>query len=112
MTQGDQHGEFTIRSSARDSQQTLSDFREQVSEQVAAIQAAARELVQGSAGASALTGMDIQIGVGPDPKAARFDNTSVNCWDEDVICGKSTNGYIHCTVHVCMQVGPITVEPG
>jgi hypothetical protein len=115
MTQSDQYaGEFKIRSSSKDSQRILSEFHEKVSEHLAAIQAAARELLQSPAGVgdSTLSGINIQVGVGPSPNAARFDNTSVDCWDQDVICGRGTNDYIHCTVRVCMEVGPITVEPG
>jgi hypothetical protein len=36
--------------------------------------------------------------------------SGMDCWDADYICGKSASGYVHCTVRVCMEVGPVTVE--
>jgi len=89
----------------------LTEFNEGIAKQVKAIQAAGRGLL-----ATATEGKDaglreirVEIVVGPDPneKGPAFD--SVDCWDQDVICGTSTAGYIHCTLHVCMEVGPVTL---
>lgn len=103
-----------VRTSSVDSQRALTEFRESIADHVAAIQRSGREFLAspGTSENAARQEIQIEIGVGPgrEDESALYD--SVDCWDEDVICGKSTTGYIHCTVHVCMKVGPVTLAPG
>lgn len=100
------------RASSSESQQALTTFHASVSTHIAAIQTAARELLARDTDGSGPREIRLDIKVGPDSSEPRAQFDSVDCWDEDVICGKGPTGYIHCTVHVCMEVGPITVLPG
>ncbi len=110
MTQSD---EFSVKPSDRGTRNALDDFQTAIAEHVAAIQKAARDRLASmdSNNENAPSTFRIEIGVGRDPKAESAVNRSVDCYDEDYICGKSASGYIHCTAHVCMIVGPVTVEP-
>lgn len=101
-----------VRTSSEPTQRLLTEFHSGVAQHVAAIQAAGREFLAGHAGERGPREIRVEIAVTPDPDASKTEYDSVDCWDEDVICGKGPTGYIHCTVHVCMTVGPITVAPG
>jgi hypothetical protein len=102
---------FDIRATSAEAQRTLTDFHASVADHIAAIQAAGREIVAQQEGETP-TGIRVEIEVGPDPTETSGLNRSVDCWDEQVICGKGASGYIYCTIHVCMTVGPVTVLPG
>lgn len=87
-------------------QALLSMLQERLSGEVAAIHAAALEMLSGQQGtAPSAVRMSINVepegdqGSGQEPELA---NRSATCWDHTYACGKSTTGYIMCTVHVCM----------
>jgi hypothetical protein len=101
-----------IRESAEASQQTLTAFQAGIAKHIAAIQAAGREFLTHQAEGQAPREIRVEITAGPDPSADPSPLRSIDCWDEDIICGTSSTGYIHCTIHICMEVGPITVKPG
>lgn len=80
-----------------------------MAEQIAAIQTAGHEFLLSrpdpdGAGARQIR---VEISIGPDSDESQGQYNSVDCWTEDVLCGKGATGYIHCKVRVCMEVGPI-----
>ena len=87
-------------------QALLSMLQERLSGEVAAIHAAALEMLSGQQGA-APSALRMSITVEPEiePEPARQPlaaNRSTTCWDHTYACGKSESGYIMCTVHICM----------
>ncbi len=105
--------EFSIRTSSEGSQRALTEFHTGVADHIGAIQTAGREFLaqHASAGSEGLRTIRVEISVGPARGEAESQSNSTDCWDADYICGKGPSGYIHCTAHVCMEVGPITVAP-
>jgi hypothetical protein len=101
-----------VATSTADSQQMITQFRQRIAEHVAAIQTAGRETLVEQTGVQEPSPREIrlEITVGPDPKASRLQANSVECWDQDYVCGKTPTGYLHCTVRVCMEIGPITIS--
>lgn len=89
---------------AKGTPQSLTDFRQGISEQISAIFAAGREILDNGSGAEMPTGVRVELSVGPDPAESSAANRSVECWDHTYVCGKSTSGYIYCTNRVCMIV--------
>lgn len=92
-------------------QDLLTKFRAAIAPEIGEIQAKGRQYFA-EADSSSPTRLSIEIGVGDDPNHIEAANTSLDCWTEDVICGKGETGYLHCTVRVCMIIGPITESPG
>lgn len=95
------------------SQRALTQFRERIAGNLDAIHAIALEYVQGRHNLEdvpAPKGIRVDITVGPSTESGS-DFTSVDCYDDRVICGESETGYIYCTVHYCMEIGPITQRP-
>jgi hypothetical protein len=87
-------------------QALLTMLQERLSGEVAAIHAAALDLLSGQQGpAPSAVRMSINVepqGVpepGQDPPVATY---SASCWDHTYACGKSESGYIMCTVQICM----------
>jgi hypothetical protein len=112
MAKNDQTPEVShaVRTSSKDPQKALTAFHAHVADHIAAIQTAGHEFLASHADGLGPREVRIEIAIGPDENQSR-DYHSVDCWDEDVICGKSTTGYIHCKVHICMEVGPVEVLP-
>jgi hypothetical protein len=99
--------------SIADSHEIIGAFRRQVAEHVTAIQAAGRDMLSQQVGTdnnASAKEIRLEITVGPDPKEGRSTVDSVECWDHDYICGKTSTGYIHCTVRACMEIGPVTLS--
>ena len=87
-------------------QTLLTLLQERLSGEVAAIHAAALELLSGQQGpAPSALRLSINVEPGeatephPEPGPATYAAT---CWDHTYACGKSESGYIMCTVHICM----------
>lgn len=81
-------------------------LQERLSGEVAAIHAAALELLSGQQGTPP-SAVRMSINVEPEPTPAPdrepvAANRSATCWDHTYACGKSESGYIMCTVHICM----------
>ena len=81
-------------------------LQERLSGEIAAIHAAALEILSGQQGTapqairmSINVEPEVVVEPGQEPVAA---NRSTTCWDHTYACGKSETGYIMCTVHVCM----------
>jgi hypothetical protein len=96
---------------------TLSEFKDSINEQVAALQAVCRDFLarQGQTEKNVPHEIRIEIRSSLDDPESRTRvlataESSMDCWDHTYICGKSTSGYIYCSQKVCMIVGPITVE--
>jgi hypothetical protein len=96
-----------IQATSSPAQILLTMLQERLSGEIAAIHAAALEILSGQQG-SVPHAIRMSISVEPEatsepgqePAAA---NRSTTCWDHTYACGKSESGYIMCTVHVCMH---------
>jgi hypothetical protein len=87
-------------------QALLTMLQERLSGEVAAIHAAALEMLSGQHGTVA-NAVRVSMTVEPQttPEADQevvAANRSTTCWDHTYACGKSETGYIMCTVHICM----------
>ena len=90
-------------------QTLLTLLQERLSGDVAAIHAAALELLSGKQG---LAPQAIRISINVEPEAAAEPgheataaNRAITCWEHTYACGKSRSetSAILCTVHVCMD---------
>ncbi len=84
----------------------LTMLQERLSGEVAAIHAAALEMLSGHQG-TAPSALRMSINVEPEstPEPGREPvaaNRPATCWDHTYACGKSESGYIMCTVQTCM----------
>jgi hypothetical protein len=88
-------------------QALLTLLQERLSGEVAAIHAAALELLsgqQGTAPSAVRMSINVEPEISPEPgRDGAAANRSAACWDHTYACGKSESGYIMCTVHICMQ---------
>jgi hypothetical protein len=87
-------------------QTLLNLLQDRLSGEVAAIHAAALELLSGQQGPapSALRmSINVEPGEATEPRPESAPATyAATCWDHTYACGKSTTGYIMCTVQICM----------
>lgn len=88
-------------------QALLTLLQERLSGEVAAIHAAALEMLsgqQGTAPGAVRMSISVEPEITPEPgREAVAANRSATCWDHTYACGKSESGYIMCTVHICMH---------
>lgn len=88
-------------------QALLTLLQERLSGEVAAIHAAALEMLsgqQGTAPSAVRMSINVEPEISPEPgREGVAANRSATCWDHTYACGKSESGYIMCTVHICMQ---------
>jgi hypothetical protein len=87
-------------------QALLTLLQERLSGEVAAIHAAALELLSGQQG-PAPGAVRMSINVEPKDASEQHQESpaatySASCWDHTYACGKSESGYIMCTVQICM----------
>jgi hypothetical protein len=95
----------STRSTYAPAQALLTMLQEQLSVEVAAIHAAALEMLSGQHGtAASAVRMSVNVEPQTTPDAGRepAENRAATCWDHTYACGKSETGYIMCTVHICM----------
>lgn len=88
-------------------QALLTLLQERLSGEVAAIHAAALEVLSGQQGAAPQA---IRMSVDVEPEAVAEPgqepvaaHRSTTCWQHSYACGHSATGRIMCTVHVCLH---------
>lgn len=81
-------------------------LQERLSAEVAAIHAAALEMLggqQGTAPSALRMSINVEPETSPEPgQESALANRAAICWDHTHACGKSETEDIMCTVHICM----------
>ena len=104
-----QNGKPSNRTSDRKPNRALMEFDDSIHAHVADLHAACRDLLshQDQTDTSSPHEVRIEIRSSLDrPESSAYGlpaaDSSMECWDHTYPCGKGPNGYIYCTVRVCM----------
>lgn len=89
-------------------------FSDSIDAHIAALHAACRDLLaQKDANGAPTREVRIEIRSSLDPAApseysSPTTDRSIECWDHTYPCGKDPNGYVYCSVRVCMIVESVS----